>query len=379
MAVPDLMETVGFKPGKVGPGEKELGYSIEKSRLGKVMLAVIAALVLLGLLLVWTQFEIHLEKRSLKKKMRHEEHHAATKLAKVEMELWSHFHDDIHESQEARAILRVLNASYEDFRVKLQNTINNEAKEFSISPEKASHMADKVLHLLAEHKQMTLKHTKSLVDHIVLQGTQSAKAEKKLDKEVSKEMDDEEGYMKDAGDDEEFPPGENGEADEEELKVIIGAFWETYAAFQKQFGTGSNVTVKEDSAAYKHLQDLQQLFSSDQPPSDEEVHSTLQTMDLATSIGQDFVEDPNDFFMRSPQDYVETILAIPRLPTKELAELETQWKAKSLDAYTILNHLHDWEGEGKIPTSWIERGVEREEYDEEEDGAAGGEHEMPAV
>merc|ERR1712060_140318 len=80
-----------------------------------------------------------------------------------------------------------------------------------------------------------------------------------------------------------------------------------------------------------------------------------------TSVGTNYVEDENNVFRRSPQDFVESLLAIPRLPSKELAELEKAWKDKKKDTFSVLNQLHDWEGEGKVPTFWIERGIYREE------------------
>ena len=40
------------------------------------------------------------------RELRREEHHAASKLAQVGMELWSEYRDDIHESHEAIGALR---------------------------------------------------------------------------------------------------------------------------------------------------------------------------------------------------------------------------------------------------------------------------------
>merc|ERR1712187_401075 len=117
----------------------------------------------------------------------------------------------------------------------------------------------------------------------------------------------------DEEDDEE--PGANDEPDEEELKGIIEGFWETYTEFQKDFPEAIR-SMKEDIPVYKDLQGLQKRFASEEPPSDDEVLAALKTMNLTGTIGMEFKEDPKSVFMRSPQDFVETLVAIPHLPKK---------------------------------------------------------------
>merc|ERR1719414_567482 len=62
-------------------------------------------------MVVFMVYDIRLEKKSFHRDMRVEEHHAASKLAQVQMELWSQYRDDVEESHEAARLLDTLNAS----------------------------------------------------------------------------------------------------------------------------------------------------------------------------------------------------------------------------------------------------------------------------
>merc|ERR1719284_1733935 len=79
-------------------------------------------------------YDIHLEKKVLHREMRKEEHHAASKLAQVQMELWSQYRDDVKESHEAARLLDILNTSYAQFKPKLQTSIDEVGKEMGLNP-----------------------------------------------------------------------------------------------------------------------------------------------------------------------------------------------------------------------------------------------------
>merc|ERR1712151_957073 len=98
-------------------------------------------------------FEIKFERRSLKHKFRKMEHHAASKLAKVEMELWSHFKDDIQESHEASGLLKSLQASYDQLQSKMQESIEETTMEAGLVKEKADFVTEKAMLVLADHRE----------------------------------------------------------------------------------------------------------------------------------------------------------------------------------------------------------------------------------
>ncbi|CAJ1442715.1 unnamed protein product [Effrenium voratum] len=159
-------------------------FRIKKTRLIGLVVAGFGCMCILGLLGVWSQFEIHLERRSLRKELRKEEHHAASKLAQVGMELWSEYRDDIHESHEAQMLMKILNTSYGTFEAKVKSTVDASSKQLGLDKEKAAKLADTLLHLVADQQQQGLKHTKRLVDHLVEVGKRAVPLEKAAEKEA---------------------------------------------------------------------------------------------------------------------------------------------------------------------------------------------------
>merc|ERR1719199_935512 len=65
-------------------------------------------------------YDVHFEKKTFHRQLRVEEHHAASKLAQVQMELWGQYRDDVQESQEATILMKRLEASVPQFESKLQ-------------------------------------------------------------------------------------------------------------------------------------------------------------------------------------------------------------------------------------------------------------------
>jgi len=196
MTTPDILETVGFEKRKVGSGDKELGYVIKKKSLNGLVAGVAAIFGVLAVVLVFTQFEVRFEKRSFHRKLRREEHHAASKLAQVEMELWAQYRDDIHESNEANAMLTSLSTSYDSFQASLQKTIDTAAKDLNLNSAKATHLADVILHLVADLRKENLHHAKHLVDHLVAAGKRSISLERHVEKEIKEDMEEESKHMR---------------------------------------------------------------------------------------------------------------------------------------------------------------------------------------
>merc|ERR1719401_1830588 len=107
-------------------------------------------------------YDVHFERKTIHRQLRAEEHHAASKLAQVHMELWSQYRDDILESNEAKALLSRLDSSYQDFTSKYQGATEGFAQEIGINQAKAQKFADKILHMVADMQSDNMKHAKRL-------------------------------------------------------------------------------------------------------------------------------------------------------------------------------------------------------------------------
>mmetsp|Transcript_106261 Transcript_106261/g.298891 ORF Transcript_106261/g.298891 Transcript_106261/m.298891 type:complete len:365 (-) Transcript_106261:103-1197(-) len=353
----DVLETAGFKPGKIGAGDKEPGYTIGKTHLSRLASMIVLAVTLLVLLLVWSQFEIHFERRSLQRKFRKEEHHAASKLAKVEMELWSHFRDDIHESLEARAFYNSLNASYVQLESKIESAITQNTQDLGLSAAKANVLVQRIVRLLADHRADNLHDAEGLIHHLIKAGRKGEKLQKHLDEEIKRDMKHEVREMEahekveDDGDAEEVI-GEGGDADgdedEHELKPIVQEFWKTYDEFAKTYP--AVVSMKTDSEMYKSLEGLRTKLDSDENTmSDEDGEAELKRIDLQ-SVG--IKREDVDLGIR---DLLEVLTCMPNMPHSKLRDLEKAWLSDEKQTFIVLDELHELAGEGKLPSVWLER------------------------
>merc|ERR1719183_1286362 len=140
-------------------------------------------------------YDVHFEKKTFHRQLRVEEHHAASKLAQVQMELWSEFHNDIQESHEAKALLRYMNDSYGTLQSSIKTAVTELSVELNINEHKAAKFADKLLHLVVNMQQDNVKHAKHLVDHLVAAGKRSVKLEKHVDKAMLQEAKEEKKAM----------------------------------------------------------------------------------------------------------------------------------------------------------------------------------------
>jgi len=342
----------------------------------------VGTFVLIGvvsLIAVFTLFEVHFEKRSFHRQLRKEEHHAATKLAHVEMELWAQYREDIMESKEAHAVLKSLNASYDTLQGTLQKTIEDAGKELNLNKDKAASLANKVIHLVAKVREDNLKHTKHLMDHLMKAGKKSVALEKHVQREIEKDVEAEEKQILEdekAGeyylDDEKEKgeganPGHSGNntelgEDEDPLKVMLDGFWATFDDYEGEFSAKTRPKMTEDNPVYKQLTDLHARITSSEPPSEEEVITALDKIDLAAvdiGLGSGRV--------LPAQDIVEELVLIPKIPHKELSALEKDWKAGKVEAFAVAAKLVEWHRQGLVPSGWWEQGVGAEETEEEKE------------
>jgi len=368
MTTPDILETVGFEKRKVGSGDKELGYVIKKKSLNGLVAGVAAIFGVLAVVLVFTQFEVRFEKRSFHRKLRREEHHAASKLAQVEMELWAQYRDDIHESNEANAMLTSLSTSYDSFQASLQKTIDTAAKDLNLNSAKATHLADVILHLVADLRKENLHHAKHLVDHLVAAGKRSISLERHVEKEIKEDMEEESKHMREdeeegIAEDVDKLEGSGGMEAEtnstDPLKSMLEGLFFTFNDYETEFKDKARATLTPHHPVYKQLQALWANISSPTPPDEEDVAAALDKIDLS-AVGAGLGSGR----MLPAQDIVEELLLIPKIPHKELKELEQTWRSGKEDSVAVFAKLEEYYAQKLIPSGWLRQGVDRD-YDEE--------------
>jgi len=368
MTTPDILETVGFEKKKIGSGDKELGYVIKKKSLNGLAISVIAVLSVLAVVVVLSQFEVRFEKRSFQRKLRKEEHHAASRLAQVDMELWAQYKEDIRESIEAQTMVRNLNSSYDKFQANLQKTINASAKELNLNSAKAAHLADMILQLVATVKTNNLHHVKHLVDHLVASGKRSGMLEKHVSKSLREDLLDESKLLHEdqaEGIDSHEQLGSAGKAGDpsnssmadDPLQGMLEGFFFTFNDYESEFKHRTRISLSQPgNAVYRQLQDLWANITSATPPSEEEVGAALDHIDLS-SVGAGLGSGR----ILPAVDIVEELLLIPKIPHSDIEELEKVWRSGHTDSVDVLAKLEEWYAQKLIPSGWLKKGVERGE------------------
>mmetsp|Transcript_84756 Transcript_84756/g.155389 ORF Transcript_84756/g.155389 Transcript_84756/m.155389 type:complete len:382 (+) Transcript_84756:54-1199(+) len=371
MAAPDLLSKVGFEKTKVGSGDKETGYQVSESSLSSLLGSACLCFLIMGLMVVSMVFDIHFEKKTIHRQIRQEEHHAARKLAEVQMELWSEFHSDIQESQEAKALLLHMNQTYTTFQGKIKGVVSELSAELNLNPVKAEKFADKLLHVVADFHQENTKHAKHLVDHLVQAGKRSKKLEKHVDKAMLKEAKEETKLMeadkaqgieindsKDNGTDDE-------QEDKNEMQVMLEGFFNTFHDFEKEFNKEVTEKMQEGQTVYDQVKKLHERLNGSPEAggaalSDEDILEELNKIDLASvgaALGSGRVLD-------SSADIVEELYLIPKLPREKLSALEKEWKKGEKDPMVIFEQLTEWHEQGLVPGGWLQMGAAQEMKDE---------------
>lgn len=375
MTTPDILTTVGFEKGKIGSGEKEVGYQIKESSLSSLLGSVFLCFLVMGVMVVFMVYDIRLEKKNFHRDMRVEEHHAASKLAQVQMELWSQYRDDVKESHEARRLLSILNASYSQFKPKVEGAVNEVAKEMGMNPDRAAKFADKILHVVADMQKDNVNHAKRLLDHLVKAGRKGEKLEKHVAKEMLADVREERKHIEEdvkAGIANEVEGGDVASlkktgasaniTEQDPLKVVLKGFWEVFDDYEGEFGGKVREHFNKGHAVYDQLKELQTKIRGPDPPSEDEVGEQLEKIDLASvgaPLGSGRVLPVNDI--------VEELVLIPHIPHKELTKLKEAWNSGELDSVTVLSKLTAWHAKGLLPSGWLNRGAERQEDEDEED------------
>lgn len=385
---PELLKNVGFERTKVGTGDKETGYQIKESSLSSLLGSACICFLIMGFMVVSMVYDVHFEKKTLHRQLRQEEHHAASKLAQVQMELWSEFHNDIKESHEAQALLKSMNESYSTLQGKIKAAVNDLSAELVLNPQKAEKFADKLLHLVADVHMDNVKHAKHLVDHLVNAGKRSVKLEKHVEKAVVSELKEEKKQMdadKKAGLTDITPPPHKAnekeanlkehleeqhkkggkelseEEEEDPLKEMLTGFFFTFDDFEKEFGDKPRKTLKVGHPVYDSIVALFNRTAEGEM-SDEDMSKELDKIDLA-SVGAGLGSGR----ALPVQDIIEELHLIPKLPYKKLAKMKDQWKKGEADSLEIFEELQEMHAKKIIPSGWLQSGVNTEEDDEEKE------------
>lgn len=357
MASSDVLTQVGFEKSKIGSGDKEVGYQIKESSLSGLAGSLCLCFLVMGLLVVSMVYDVHFEKKNLHRQVRQVEHHAASKLASVQMELWSQYRDDVHESEEASQTLKALEASYDTFKPMFSTAINDLAKEFNLNQERANKFADRILHLVADMQQDNIKHSKHLLDHLVKAGKKGKKLEGHMDKDMVKMADEEREKVVADGDDEALPAADEND----DLKEMLNGFWFTFNDYEKEFGGKVREHMSKGGPVYDSLKTLYDKIRSPTPPTPEEVGKELDAIDLAG------IEAPLGSGRTLPaEDIVEELFLVRHIPHEKLAQMEKDWRAGKKDSVTIFSKLKDWHAKNMIPSGWLQMAVDREEKADEE-------------
>jgi len=378
MATPDLLTTVGFERGKIGSGEKEVGYQISQSSLSSLVGSLLICFLVMGLMVVCMVYDVRLEKKTFHRERRVEEHHAASKLAQVQMELWSQYRDDVSESHEATRLLNALNASYTQFKPKLEVAVTDVAKDMGLNADRASKFADKILHVVADMQKDNMAHAKKLLEHLVKAGKKGARLESHIEKEMIADIREEEKHVQEDVDDGIADEVEGGDVaalkgasaditEQDPLKVVLQGFWETFDDYEREFSGAVRDNFQKGHAVYDELQTLWGKVNGPNPPSEQEVGDALEKVDLS-SVGAPLGEGR----ILPVNDIVEELVMVPKIPYMELAQLETEWKTGKSDSVTMLSKLQQMHTEGKVPSGWLNAGaVRQEDYDETEHDTGG--------
>jgi hypothetical protein len=378
MTTPDLLTTVGFEKGKIGSGEKEVGYQIKESSLSSLVGSLLICFLVMGLMVVCMVYDVRLEKKTFHRERRVEEHHAASKLAQVQMELWSQYRDDVQESHEATRLLATLNASYTQFKPKLEVAVNDVAKDMGLNTDRASKFADKILHVVADMQKDNMAHAKKLLEHLVKAGKKGERLERHIEKEMIAEISEEEKHVQEDISDGIADEVEGGDVaslkgasanitEQDPLKVVLQGFWETFDDYEREFSGAVRDNFRKGHSVYEELQTLWGKVNGPNPPSEEEVGEALEKVDLA-SVGAPLGEGR----ILPVNDIVEELVMVPKIPYKMLAQLEMMWKTGQKDSVSILAQLQQMHKDGQVPSGWLNQGARKQEdYDEMEHDTGG--------
>lgn len=357
MASNDALKNLGFEKSKIGSGDKEVGYQIKESSLSSLVGSVMLCFLVMGALVVVMVYDIKLEKKTLHRQVRQVEHTAASKLARVQMELWSQYRDDVQESKEAQILLKQLESSSDQFKDKFQSAVNELAQELNLPQDRSAKFADKILHLVADMQADNVKHSKHLLDHLVNAGKRGKALEKHVDKDIVKNAVEERKRMQTEGAASDEPEGEK-----DPLHAMLKGFWTTFSDYEGEFGGKVRTNFMSGSPIYDQVKELHAKVLSDTPLPESEISTELDKIDLGSAgapLGAGRV--------LPAADIVEELALIPVVPFEELKKLKKDYDSGKKDAVTVFARVEELHSQNLVPSGWLQLGVDEDEKEEEEE------------
>eukprot|EP00927_Polykrikos_kofoidii_P027041 TRINITY_DN2393_c0_g2_i1.p1 TRINITY_DN2393_c0_g2~~TRINITY_DN2393_c0_g2_i1.p1 ORF type:complete len:400 (-),score=103.05 TRINITY_DN2393_c0_g2_i1:87-1286(-) len=374
-ATDQVLNTVGFQRTKVGSDDKETGYVIKRWHLHRVFGVLAFGCTLLFSLLLWSQYEIRIERRSFLSNIRSTAQKGdawASKLAKVEMQLWAHYQRDIQESEEAKQLTERLNESYNLFKSQLNEKVQIAAKEADMPADKAADVATRLAQIVLKHRHEDLRNIEGLIEDLITAGVRSTALEKHIDREGKKELKEAEeeameteNILKKVGAAEKADRVENThndmkggkepqdeEYDSAALDAMLTNVFDLWVEFEQEF-PGPYPALKEGSPLWKRIKTVQEDSESKV-----EAETALKKLGLE-EMKLGFVEDKS-VFMQNLHQYVDMLLVIEQIPREKVRKLRRHFLVKDIPQHIIMGKLRAM-GERRLPLDLFLGAVSKEE------------------
>eukprot|EP00927_Polykrikos_kofoidii_P027040 TRINITY_DN2393_c0_g1_i1.p1 TRINITY_DN2393_c0_g1~~TRINITY_DN2393_c0_g1_i1.p1 ORF type:complete len:382 (-),score=102.50 TRINITY_DN2393_c0_g1_i1:84-1229(-) len=355
-----FLNNVGFHKTKVGSDDKEMGYAIKRGNLHRVVGVLALGVTVVSSSLLFWNYEVHIERRSVLSFIRKQARRGdewASKLAKVETELWTHYQRDIDESEDAKHITRRLNESYELFQSQLHDSVQDVAKEVGMPTEKAVFLASKLMQIVLKHRHDNLRNIEGLVDGLVNAGVKSRALEKHIDHETKEELKESEA---EADEIEELLQEASEQAEIEKMasdhteggtETLLRRLFDIWEDFEEAY-PGPYPALKKDSPLWKRIKKLED--NGDDAETEEELAKLgLEEMKLG------FVKDSNPF-SQDVHDFVDMLLLVEQIPRQKLQKWRKAFDDKTMPMHIILGKLRSL-GSKRLPVSLFAAAVAQEE------------------
>jgi len=279
------------------------------------------------------------------------------------------YRDDVQESHEATRLLKQLDATYGEFQGKFQGAVNEFAKTNNLPADKTTAFSDQILKLVSSMQQDNVKHAKHLLDHLASSGKQAEKLEKHVERDILKEVKEEQKHVEedmkggmtpeDLKLDANALAGLNATGEADPLKATLEGFWFIFNDYEKEFTPKVLDAFKGGHKVYTELQALYAKITGENPPSEDEVAEELDKIDLA-SVGAGLGSGR----VLPVDDIVEELVLLPKVPHEELQKLEKAWRAGEQDSVVVFSQLQEYHQKGVVPSGWLQMGVNEQEKEE---------------
>merc|ERR1712226_1817918 len=151
-----------------------------------------------------------------------------------------------------------------------------------------------------------------------------------------------------------------GEKEDDPLKEMVEGFFVTFNEFEREFTAAVKAKFQDGNPVFEQVKKLYGKIKAMEALGEEVITDELTKIDLA-SVGAR-VESANNL---PAADFVETLALVPKIPSKNLAQMETSWRRGETDTMDIFEQLSDMHERGVIPAAWLQMGVNQQQKEEE--------------